>query len=114
MEYKRILIADDEAVSRDLVKEYLTLLDPSQYRLKIIEADNGETCIELMSKYKPHLVFLDVNMPKGNGLSVLKTIRHSSDKERRQIPVIMTTAHTDKETVLECVQLGAKGYLLKP
>ena len=115
MEYKRILIVDDEAVHRDLIKEYLTLLDLNfQYRLKTFEAENGEKCLKLIDRHKPHLVFLDVNMPNGNGLSVLKSLRFSPNREIGQLPVIMTTGHDDKETILECLQLGAKGYLLKP
>ena len=102
-------------MQRSLVKEFLTHPDfKRQYQMKIFEAEDGEQCLELMRRHKPHLVFLDVDMPKENGVSVLKTIRRLYHNEIGQIPVIMTTAHDDRETVQECIQLGAKNYLLKP
>lgn len=99
--YKVILI-DDEAPARSLLKEYL-----SHYPEMVIigEANNGVDGIRLVHEFKPDIVFLDIEMPGMNGLEVL---RHLKENPR----VIFSTAYD--QYAVNAFELNAVDYLLKP
>lgn len=99
---KKIIIIDDEAASRKLIREYL-----QEYKdcIIIAEATNGEEAIELVQKLKPDLIFLDVQMPIFNGFEVLMQLD--------EIPqVIFATAYD--QYALKAFDVHALDYLLKP
>ena len=106
MENTTILIVDDEARMRKLIKDFLTKND-----YKTLEAGDGEEAIEVFeeNKNKISLILLDVMMPKLDGWSVLRKIRNES-----QIPVIMLTARGEEQDELFGVELGVDEYISKP
>lgn len=99
-----ILIADDEAKMRDLVKMYLV-----REGYKVSEAADGEQALSQLSKNTFDLVILDIMMPKIDGLTVCKEIRKNSD-----IPVIMLTARGEEIDRVLGFELGADDYVVKP
>ena len=101
-----ILIVDDEARMRKLIKDFL-----AQKNFNILEAEDGEEALELFetNKEKIDLVLLDVMMPKLDGWSVLRKIRQESD-----IPVIMLTARGEEQDELFGFELGVDEYITKP
>ncbi len=105
MEEIRILVVDDEARMRKLVRDFL-----NRNGYTVLEAADGEAAEEIFfGKKKIHLVILDVMMPKVDGWEVLKDIRKVSD-----VPVIMLTARTQEQDELLGFQLGVDEYVAKP
>lgn len=103
MRYK-ILIADDEAEIRDVLRLYL---EKDGY--KVTEAADGVEAMERLRKEKPDLAILDVMMPGLDGYRVLRNIR-----EDNNIPVIMLSAKdTDSDKILG-LDMGADDYITKP
>ncbi|WP_161625631.1 histidine kinase N-terminal 7TM domain-containing protein [Cyclobacterium qasimii] len=106
----KLLIAEDNAVNRMLVKIYMEKLDPHAI---IMEAENGEEALEfLKSSSKPDLVITDINMPKLDGYELLKAIR--SKPSTIQIPVIGFTANAFQSAEEEIKNAGFNGFLTKP
>jgi predicted signal transduction protein with EAL and GGDEF domain len=104
----RILIADDDALTRRLLQK---TLEKAGY--EIIAAENGRIALEcLSSKVGPRLALLDWLMPDLNGLEVCREIRRHS--ERPYIYMILLTAKTSKEDVVRGLEAGADDYLTKP
>lgn len=100
-----ILYAEDEHGIQETVTEVLEL-----YVDKVITASNGEEAIELYEKYQPSILLLDINMPYKDGLTALKEIR----KKDINTPVIIMTAHTEREYLIDAVELYITKYLVKP
>lgn len=101
----QVMIADDEAHCRLLMKAILTSMKCDV----VCEASNGEETVELFKQHKPHLLLLDINMPLKNGDEILKDIF-------RDFPnafVVMLTSVTDMGTVERCLDLGAANYIRK-
>ena len=101
-----ILIVDDEARMRKLIKDFLIAKN-----YKIIEAKDGEEALEVFetNKEKINLVLLDVMMPKIDGWTVLRKIRQES-----KVPVIMLTARGEEQDELFGFELGVDEYISKP
>ena len=101
-----ILIVDDEARMRKLIKDFLVVKN-----YKIIEAKDGEEALEVFetNKEKINLVLLDVMMPKIDGWTVLRKIRQES-----KVPVIMLTARGEEQDELFGFELGVDEYISKP
>lgn len=105
MEIIKILVVDDEARMRKLVKDFLSVKG-----YKVIEAADGEEAIDIFMEQKDiKLVLLDVMMPKMDGFETLKLIRQYSD-----IPVIMLTARSEERDELQGFNLGVDEYITKP
>ena len=105
MNKKRILVVDDEARMRKLVKDFLT-----KNNMDVVEAADGEEAITIFFQEKNFdLVILDVMMPKMDGWEVLKTIREYS-----QVPVIMLTAKGEEQDEMQGFAAGADDYVTKP
>ena len=104
MESLKILVVDDEARMRKLVKDFLT-----NKGFQVIEAGDGEEAVDIFFADKDiALVLLDVMMPKMDGWEVLKTIRKYS-----QVPVIMLTARSEERDELQGFSLGVDEYISK-
>ncbi|MDT8716923.1 response regulator transcription factor [Clostridium sp. 19966] len=102
----RILIADDHEIIRQGLKSIISF----EKDMKIIcEAENGEKAIRLLSKEAVDVALLDCNMPIVGGIDVLKYIK--ANKEN--IKVIMLTVENDRKTIIEAINFGADGYILK-
>lgn len=105
MEMLKVLVVDDEARMRKLVKDFLTVKG-----FQVIEAENGEEAVDLFFAQKDiALILLDVMMPKMDGWEVCKTIRQYS-----QVPIIMLTARSEERDELQGFKLGVDEYISKP
>lgn len=105
MDTLKILVVDDEARMRKLVKDFLT-----NKGFSVLEAGDGEEAVDIFFTQKEiSLVILDVMMPKLDGWEVLKTIRKYS-----QVPVIMLTARSEERDELQGFSLGVDEYISKP
>lgn len=105
MEQTKILVVDDEARMRKLVKDFLTIKG-----YQVIEAGDGEEAVEIFFQKKDiALILLDVMMPKMDGWEVLKTIRLHS-----KVPIIMLTARGEERDELQGFDLGVDEYISKP
>ena len=101
----KILVVDDEARMRKLIKDFLT-----SKGFYVEEAGDGEEAVDKFFAQKDiALVLLDVMMPKMDGWEVLKTIRKYS-----QVPVIMLTARSEERDELQGFSLGVDEYISKP
>ena len=105
MELLKVLVVDDEARMRKLVKDFL-----SAKGFLVVEAEDGEQALEMFFAQKDiALVILDVMMPKMDGWEVCKTIRQYS-----QVPVMMLTARGEERDELQGFKLGVDEYVSKP
>ena len=100
----RLLICDDQ---KDIVNALKIYLEPEGYQL--LEAFNGQEAVNLVRKEEIHLVLLDVMMPKMDGITALTTIRKFSN-----IPIILLTAKSETEDMVEGLNAGADDYITKP
>jgi phosphate regulon transcriptional regulator PhoB len=103
----RILIVDDEVDLLDLVEYNLQRAD-----FRVFRAENGTDALRSVKENSPELILLDVMLPDFDGYQVLKRLRE--DDSARHIPVIMLTAKTAEEDLLEGFALGADDYVSKP
>ncbi len=101
-----VLIVDDEARMRKLIKDFLKVKG-----YHILEAENGEKALEVFETEgnKINLILLDVMMPKLDGWSVLRQIRQTS-----KVPIIMLTARGEEQDELFGFELGVDEYIAKP
>ena len=101
-----ILVVDDEARMRKLIRDFLAAKGFS-----ILEAEDGEKALEVFeeNKNKITLILLDVMMPKLDGWSVLRQIRQES-----KVPIIMLTARAEEQDELFGFELGVDEYISKP
>ncbi|MFN3407305.1 MAG: chemotaxis response regulator CheY [Caldimicrobium sp.] len=104
----KILIVDDFATMRKIIRNILTQLGFKN----ILEADDGTTALEMLSKEKVDLVISDWNMPKMSGLELLKAIR--GNEATKDLPFIMVTAEAQKENILEAIKYKVSQYIVKP
>lgn len=103
---KRILIIDDDSLLLSTVARYLA----DDFNVSAV--DSTARAFMDIGFHKPDLILLDYMMPLCDGKQTLTMLKNQY--ETKNIPVIMLTAHTEKERVLECHGLGAAGYLVKP
>ena len=105
MEQLKILVVDDEARMRNLVKDFLSVKG-----FTVLEASNGEEAVDLFFEQKDiALIILDVMMPKMDGWETCRTIRKYS-----QVPIIMLTARSEERDELQGFNLGVDEYISKP
>src|SRR5712692_7778935 len=105
MEKKRILVADDDTLTREIVAK---LLQEEGYDVAL--ATDGQEAITLVSIYCPDLVLTDLSMPRLSGIGVLARVRRVTPTT----PVIIFTSETTPEVEQEARQLGARDYIHKP
>ena len=102
---EKILVVDDEPKVVRLVTEVLRTVG-----YQVVAANSGESAVEMVALEQPHLVLLDVMLPRGpDGYEVCRTLREFSD-----VPVIMLTARAQEADVLRGFDAGADDYLTKP
>ncbi|MBT9253403.1 MAG: response regulator [Brockia lithotrophica] len=103
---KRILIVDDAAFMRMMLKD---ILKRGGYEV-VGEAANGVEAVALYRELRPDLVTMDITMPEMDGISALKQIR-TLDPEAK---VIMVSAMGQQAMVIEAIQSGARDFIVKP
>jgi len=101
----RILVAEDEAISRMDLREMLENLG---YAV-VGEAGDGVQAVNLARALKPDLVIMDIKMPGLDGISAAESL-----SQERVTPVLLLTAYSDREFVDRAVDAGVMGYLVKP
>lgn len=103
----RILVVDDEASLRTLLKRFLQL-----EHYEVITAENGAQALALLVEHQPDLVLLDMNMPVMSGMEALRRIK--TDPATRDVPVVIVSSEVDVDGIATCLKLGAEDYLPKP
>jgi DNA-binding NarL/FixJ family response regulator len=102
----RVILADDHAVVRKGIREFLTEANDITV---IAEASDGDEAIVLIEQHKPDIAVLDIQMPKHSGIDVCRHIR----TQQWPIGVLILTAFDDDPYILAALQAGANGYVLK-
>ena len=103
---KNILICDDAAFMRMMIKDILT---KNGYNV-VGEAENGQKAIDAYSECNPDLVLMDITMPEMDGIQALKKIKELDPGAM----VIMCSAMGQQAMVIESIQAGAKDFIVKP
>jgi two-component system, chemotaxis family, chemotaxis protein CheY len=104
----KILVVDDHESMRRIEKQILNDLG---YR-NVDMADDGSTALPMLQAGSYDFVISDWNMPKMEGLALLKAIR--ADKRIAKTPVLLVTAESKKEKIIEAAQAGVNDYVVKP
>ncbi len=104
----KILIVDDSASMREVVRNFLTQIGFKNFH----EAENGTTALVKLKNEKFDFILADWNMPKMNGLELLKKAKE--DEDLKDIPFMMVTAEGIKENIIAAIQAGAAEYIRKP
>lgn len=103
---KIILVVDDDRTNLVMAERLLA----NEYH--IISVTSGEQALKFLSKRKPDLILLDINMPEMDGFEVMRNIKGNEQWEK--IPVIFLTADRDAATEVECLKMGAVDFVGKP
>jgi len=103
-----ILVVDDFSTMRRIVKNLLTELGFSN----IQEADDGKTALPILEQGGVDFLVTDWNMPGMPGIDLLKAVRANS--KISSMPVLMVTAESQREQIMEAAQAGVNGYVVKP
>lgn len=104
----RILIVDDFSTMRRIIRNLLRELGFQNTQ----EADDGNTALPQLKKGGFDFLVTDWNMPGMDGLTLLKHVR--SDDDLKHLPVLMVTAESKREQIIEAAQAGVNGYIVKP
>jgi len=103
----KILTVDDSKTIRMIVKKAFR-----PYDCEMFEGENGIEGLAVASKEKPDLIVLDITMPIMSGTEMLEKLK--SEPSLKDIPVIMLTAESGKDNVMNIVKMGVKDYMVKP
>jgi two-component system cell cycle response regulator DivK len=104
---KRVLVADDNPVSRELIREILADDD-----CELIEARDGREALEKLREHRPDLALLDIQMPVMDGNAVVREIR--ADPQLSKLPVVALTAYAMQGDREKALALGFNSYITKP
>jgi two-component system phosphate regulon response regulator PhoB len=107
MSERTILIVDDEFAIRDMLRMALELAD-----FRCIEADNIQQAYTEIVDQRPDLVLLDWMLPGGSGVELLRRLKRN--EATRELPVIMLTAKTSEDNIIQGLDVGADDYITKP
>lgn len=101
-----VVLADDHVLVRDGIK---ALLEDEEGVVVINEASNGKEAIKVISKEKPDVLIVDIRMPEMNGIEVVAEVK----KNYNSVKTLVLSMHDSEEYVIQSIQAGADGYLLK-
>ncbi len=104
----KFLVVDDFSTMRRIVKNVLQELGYT----RIEEADDGKTALPMLQNGDFDFLITDWNMPGMQGIDLLKTVR--ADARLSTLPVLMLTAESKREQIVEAAQAGVNGYVIKP
>jgi DNA-binding NarL/FixJ family response regulator len=102
----RVCLIEDQTLVREGLVSLLELIEDIEV---VGTATSGQEAIEMLPHVKPDVALLDIRMPNGSGLDVLRDLA----KTENPVPVIVLTTFDEDDVFLEACRLGAKGYLLK-
>ncbi|MCR5117321.1 MAG: response regulator transcription factor [Lachnospiraceae bacterium] len=101
-----VMLVDDHKMLREGIKQLLEF-DPE---IKVVSsAQTGKECLSLLEENKPDVVLLDINLPDTTGIKLIKDIK----KRSKTIKVMMLTVHNEVEYLVDSLDGGADGYILK-
>ena len=100
-----VLLVEDDSDSKKIMHDVL-----SDNFEKVFTAQNGDEGLKKFKKYNPNMVITDVFMPISDGLDMTRNIKEIS----KDTPVIVLSAHSEKETLLKAIDVGVDKYLIKP
>lgn len=103
---KRVLVVDDAAFMRMMIKD---ILSKNGYEVAG-EAENGKRAVEKYKEVSPDLVLMDITMPEMNGIEAVKAIRKVDSNAK----IVMCSAMGQQAMVIECIQAGARDFIVKP
>ena len=104
----RFLVVDDFSTMRRIIRNLLKELGFSN----VEEAEDGAVALQMLKRTPYDFVISDWNMPKMDGLTLLKSIR--ADESLKTLPVLLVTAEAKRENIVAAAQAGASGYVVKP
>jgi len=104
----KILIVDDFSTMRRIIKNLLRDLGFTNTH----EADDGQTALPMLQSGSFEFLVTDWNMPGMQGIDLLKAVR--ADPKLNGLPVLMVTAESKREQIVEAAQAGVNGYIVKP
>ncbi|MCB0658378.1 MAG: response regulator [Saprospiraceae bacterium] len=107
---KKLLIVDDEAHIRMLLEQ--TLEDLEDEGVNLMQATNGKEALEIITRERPNLVFLDVMMPLMNGLEVCRTVK--KEMQIDEVYIVLLTAKGQEMDRQSGMEVGADKYMTKP
>src|SRR6056297_3744840 len=107
MTERTVLVVDDEFAIRDMLRMALEIVD-----FKCLEADNILDAHAIVVDQRPDIVLLDWMLPGGSGLELLRRLKR--EEATREMPVIMLTAKTAEDNVIQGLDVGADDYITKP
>jgi len=103
----KVLAVDDSKTIRMIVKKAF-----KSYDCELFEGENGVEGLAIAVRENPDLIILDITMPVMSGIEMLKKLKN--EPKLKDIPVIMLTAESGKENVMQIVKMGVKDYIVKP
>lgn len=101
-----VMIADDHSLIREGLKQLLEFDGSIEV---VAEASNGIECLEKLNSFQPDVLLLDINMPDKNGIEVLREMK----AENSPVKVLILTVHNELEYLMNAVDIGVDGYILK-
>ena len=104
----KFLVVDDFSTMRRIIKNLLHDLGYAN----VAEADDGNTALPMLQQGEYDFLITDWNMPGMPGLDLLKAVR--ADAKLKGMPVLMLTAESKREQIVEAAQAGVNGYVIKP
>jgi DNA-binding NarL/FixJ family response regulator len=102
----RVLVADDQALVREGL---MTLLQVAPGIVPVAAAADGEEAVVLATRHRPHVVLMDLRMPRLDGVEATRRIRAAQPETE----IVVLTTHADDQSILGALQAGARGYLTK-
>ena len=109
---KPILLVEDDRLDAMIVRRALSDLKVTN---ELVHTANGEEAVEYLKNEenkRPCFILLDLNMPKTNGVEFLRIIK--ADKVLKRTPIVVLTASTEEQDVIETFKLSVAGYIIKP
>ncbi|MBK8058355.1 MAG: response regulator [Gemmatimonadetes bacterium] len=103
----KILVAEDDLVTREILKRILTHMSD-----EILEANNGVEALEMIERHDPDFLFTDIQMPLLDGLAVVEAVR--SSRTHSMLPIVCMASVKDNDDITRLVSLGIADYILKP
>jgi len=102
----KILLVDDSRTIRNIQKNTLATMGHTD----VLEAADGMEALSVLTAQRPDLVLMDWNMPKMDGITLVRKIREND----KTLPLIMVTTEAEKARVMEALKAGVNNYVVKP